>query len=142
MFQTEAKAPGTSEDDGAPPTAAVNRPQRPRIRPHDEFDHEPGVPIEVAPQDGYRGCYLFRHDATPGATPPDTYTLVLYVDKGMGPVKCVVPGERTGFVVDVPEGFKLSELNEFVSNAFRNRTPGHGGPGGPAGPVKTSPPGD
>jgi hypothetical protein len=113
----------------------------PRIRPQSEFPCEPGTQIEVMPGEGYRGCYLFRRDETPAANPPNTYTLILYVDRGLGPVTCVVTGNKHGFVVDVPEGYRLNQLRDFLIKEYGNNTPKGGGPGTP-GTIKTNPPSD
>jgi hypothetical protein len=111
------------------------------VRPKIDFFYTPGETKEIAPKRGFRGCYLFKHKANPGARSPkerDAYSLILYVDADAAPVNYVMNDDGDGLVVDVQPGCALSEVEAAVVKYLRaglNPNDPQGGPGS----VKTNP---
>src|SRR5687768_15564600 len=97
-----------------------------RRRPKDEFNYTPGQPVTVAPNAGYAGCYVLRHEFHPAAKPPaptNVYIVALYIDAAVGPATFVLKDDGGGIVVDVPEGFNVEVLADVVHGPVRG-TPG------------------
>jgi hypothetical protein len=88
-----------------------------KVRP--QFFYTPGEPVTVAPEAGFAGCYVLRHEPDDvRINKKETYAVQLYLDRAAGRVTCTINDDGKALIVDVPAGFTFEQLARAIRMHF------------------------